>query len=430
MRQKKILIRFFLLFVFLIVQLISDFDLKNKVFVILSMIFLIRLIYIFRDIRPLFMLFLFMFSYTMPFYQVFFLDKTVSYHASFNTPYFLSRVLEIFTLFIFGINFFIIKNLKYQFVSKRFKRSENKVVFYLLSLIVLFIALFALQGQNLLSGASYGDLDKDRSPMYEYSLIFLSILIFGFKNNFRNRVIIIGLSSFIILKDILYGGRVTSFMLLILLFYGYFEHKISTKRIVIYSVIFYFIMASLSVIRGNPALLLDGFKFGEIVEGFFAKNDNEIVTSNQGDIAQSSARLIGFTKKNILNQPRRTRALYEFVRSVFTPGFSQHELSNLSKYKKEEYSAGGGTLLPIYFYIWLSYFGIILISWFFSKIAIMFQSTNKEHILLFCILVMTTYPRWIGYSPNTMFKLSLYVIPIFLIIKNFIKIKQSKSLIY
>ncbi|WP_157824544.1 hypothetical protein [Flavobacterium sp. ALD4] len=313
-------------------------------------------------------------------------------------------------------------------MSHRLNFINSSKAFYSLLFIVLLLAMFALRGQSMLSGNSYGDLDVEKSPLFEYSLVFFALAVCFYDQSKIKMSLILFLVSFILIKDLLYGGRITSIMLLLFTYSMYFEDKIAKKYVFILFGLSIFALISFQFIRTHPFLFLSGnISFSDIFNSVVEPNTNETLASNQGDIAQSSARLYGFVDKGILPFEDRISSFYYFLVSIFTPGISFSELGSLAQYKKDEYSAGGGGLLPVFFYVWLSYPGVVLSGYLVSRFNKLYVNAKKNYMIIFSGLLLATFPRWFVYSPIIIFKLCAYVIPFYLIFVN-VFFKKSQEL--
>ncbi|MBW8327115.1 MAG: hypothetical protein K0M50_20290 [Prolixibacteraceae bacterium] len=150
--------------------------------------------------------------------------------------------------------------------------------------------------------------------------------------------------------------------------------------------------------------------------------------TNQGDVAHASARMIGLIDIGILDFENRISSLFYYIISIFTKGYTFSDLGSLALYKKEIYQSGGGGLMPVYFFVWLSYWGVILAGYIVSKIVNIFITSNNSYLLLYAALVISTYPRWLAYDPITMFKLCGYIFPIYFIFKIFNVKSKSTTL--
>jgi len=382
----------------------------------------IRLLIQYRNIIPLFVFFIFSISYIAPFYYHFFFNTKVAVYDSFNESKYLLEVVRIYTLYLITIFFFSKSTTNYIFLKQRLTNYSSSKKYFIAISIALIIAIFGLKGENLFIGA-YGHIEKQQSAIFEYSLIFILISITYLDSKKNKLYLLLLLIFFIILKDVLYGGRITSVQLILLIYILLYEDKIPKIWVYIILGTGLVFMEVIGAIRSNPALFISGnFTYAD----FLFTENKEYMMSNQGDVAQASARLIGLIEINILDYTNRFFSFISSIASIFTPGITISELGKLSSYKMEMYKSGGGGLMPVYFFVWLSYPGVILSGLIVSKIINIFLFTKNNYLLVYACLVMSTYPRWLAYDPITMFKLCGYVFPIYFIFNKFkISYKQK-----
>jgi hypothetical protein len=136
------------------------------------------------------------------------------------------------------------------------------------------------------------------------------------------------------------------------------------------------------------------------------------IISNEGDVFQSSVRLIGLIKIQALDAFLRVKSFIGFVLSIFVPAAWLPEEASLMTFKKGIYNSGGGGLIAVYFYVFLGWFGPLVISfyvfWIYG-VAIFYKSI---YLKFYVLLIFSTFPRWFAYNPIILFKLCLWVIPI------------------
>lgn len=393
----------------------NSFQLQSQIIVIYASILNFRLIIQYRRVIPVLIFFVFSFSYVVPFIYFFFFKFSVTAHTAFNNSHYLGLVIYIYSLFLLSIFLFSKVPKDYIYIRKRLKFHYTAWKYYLILVIIIFLVIYGLRGQNLMSG-SYNIIEKTQSPLFEYSLIFLSIAALFIENSKFRRNLLLGIIIIIIAKDLSYGGRVTSIQILLLTYILLFEDMISKKWVFIFLLFGFIIMHVFVAIRSNPLLFLSGnFTINDI---FLFGDGNKELASNQGDAAQSSARFIGLIDVGVLSFSERIASLLYSILSIFTPGISFSELANLAAYKSDLYRSGGGGLLPVYFFVWLSYPGVVLSGFIISKAINIFITSTNNYLILFSGLVMCTFPRWLAYNPIIIFKLCIYVIPVYYIFKH------------
>jgi len=417
--------KFFFVTSLMVILMISHFSFSSKILVFYSVILSLRLIFIFKKSPPVIILLIFISLYISPFFSHFFQGYEVSVWKSFNNSYYLNQVLSIFSIFICSIFVFTKKCTHYTPIIKRLNITPSNSIFYASIIIGFFLAHFGLKGESLLSGLNYALIDKQRSPLFEYTLIFFLTAFIHSKRNKTQYLFLFALSLFVILKDFLYGGRVTSLMLILLIYLINYEYRIKTKYLFVFMILALFLLSLISFIRSAPLIFLEGkYDFNLFYEYYFSVNQNTTLNSNEGDVAHSSARILGMIETNIITTMDRFKSFLYFAISVFTPGISISELSNLAAYKKDMYQGGGGLLFPISFYTWMSYPGVILSGFFVSRMIKSFIETKRNALIVYLLLFFSTFPRWFSYSPIIVFKLCFYGLLVYVFFNSLKKMKK------
>lgn len=409
----------------LLVFVIEDYLLGSKILVVYSLLILLRLILFYQKVAPVVILLIFISSYVGPYFSHFFQGYDVSMWQSFNNSYYLSKAILIFSFFLYSILIFTKKNKDYVAIAKRLNVRPSTKIFYSSILIAFLLVQFGLSGETLLSGLDYGVIEYQRSALFEYSIFFF-LISYTYSNKKKIQLyILFSFISVLILKDFIFGGRITSLMLCLLIYLINFEYRVSNFKIFILIIVFIFVLNLVSLVRSNPLQFLqNGFDLELFYDFLFNGNKNKIIISTEGDLAHSSARIIGMIENNIISTTDRLKSLFYNIISIFTPGIELSELSNMSSYKKDVYGTGGGVLFPVSFYIWLSYPGVILSGFIVSKMIKLFIETNSNRSIIYLLLVFSVFPRWFSYSTIVMFKLCVYGMLVFILFNSFKRIKQ------
>jgi hypothetical protein len=349
----------------------------------------------------------------------------------------LKRVLLSHALFIFFLgNSINSLNQNHSFDFRNYFK-PNKFIFYFFLTITIFILIFGIQGQSLLNGASYASQESTtKSTLHEYFILFYFFLI-AFSNNIKiERLILVFMLISYMFKTILYGGRIEVVEIGLLWFYifYYYINKIKIRTVLIFLIFGIYITNVVSNIRTNPVGFLSGidmYSYFDPTNSFIKKSQYEILSTNEGDVLQSSARIVGLIDANELSITQRLLSGGLYVFSPILPTSILPEYTNLSVYKQDIYKSGGGGLISTYFFSWLSYLGPILISFFLAFIINQFYTNNSIYYYVYCTIIFVMFPRWFAYNPIMLVKYCFYsIIILFLVIKIY-RYKYSKpSIIY
>jgi len=360
-----------------------------------------------RDSQPLFIVVLFIASYSIMPMLYFVFDIKISFYTLFANYEAYSNTLNYQAIFVASL---------YIFSKTTYKKNrkiidglplKNNILIYNLNIaIMIFIILFGKSGNNLFLSGGYGSVNSSllgETALWEYILIFtLGAYVFSGKIKIRLFIILV-ISGLFIIKDILLGGRIASLQLLILNFILIFENKFSNKQFKIIILIGFIVFFFFGAIRDNP----DKY-FSDFSQLLF---DPYTILSNQGEVFYSSTLLIALVNEDVIDVFYRLKSLIGNIISLFMPSrFVFEEADIIWIASRRLGGTGGGGLLTSYFYLWLGPIGVFLIGNYISTIFNKLYYNTNKYFKYYSILVLSTAPRWYAYKPLALFKLSLYVV--------------------
>jgi hypothetical protein len=203
-----------------------------------------------------------------------------------------------------------------------------------------------------------------------------------------------------VFKTLSYGGRIEVVEISILYLFVVFDF-FKNQKFLFYIGIFLSILLLkfFAVLRFDPDLI---FSFDYIIDDYFLQKD--IVSSQYGDVFQSSLRVLGLLQDGIFSAVDR---IYSFVLVLFgaiLPSAFMPDVYNLSTYRQDYASSGGGGLISAFSYIWISYFGPVLFGFFTGFIVRMLFISSNFYIHIYSFMVLVSVPRWFAYYPVGLFK--------------------------
>lgn len=368
--------------------------------------------------NSLFLLFFsFIFLYTIP-PKLFFFDRVfLSFHNPSYTEETVASVTLIFSLFLIVLNSLL--QMPTQPKKNPLVYRKNDTIFWLLVIFSVIFVVIGKSGESLLSGYGYGQAEQTSSSLNEYVLIlFLFAYIYSAGEKRKWNILYI-LSLIYMLKNLLYGGRIEVVMLALMFYALHLQYIISFKKTVIFLIIGIWIMQIVGTVRGNPQLLIEG----DIVSVLnpFSKDDSGIVyqNSNEGDVYWASERMLLLMNDGELNTVDRIKSTAYFALSVITPISVLPKEANLSNYKIDKRTTGGGGLAPIYFYVFGGLIGVILLGIFLALQLNFFRKKFSMIKYVYLILLITTLPRWFAYYPIHLIKFCLWGILGYMLIISF-----------
>ena len=273
--------------------------------------------------------------------------------------------------------------------------------------VFLFCWMRGLQGESILKSLTYSSGDIEKSSLYEYALIILFLLL-KYSGKKKIRLFIFFVCSFLyIVKDLLFGGRIECIMLILMIYILFLKEKISFKSFLLFGFLGIYILKVIEQVRYNIMVVVNG-NILDILNPFSTSEQSSYLSSNAGDVFWAGERLLHLMKEGYLTNSARLEAGVKFFMAPFISIGKLGELGNISTYKRDIYTTGGGGLVSSFFYTFYSYFGVIVFSFFISKILSL--KTKKEYVSVYQIFILITLPRWFAYYPIQLIKMDLIAV--------------------
>lgn len=369
----------------------------------------VLIIYIVRNSTPLQIIFVFMLTYLLNLIPYFYLGINIAYFTAYQQRDIFQIVLILQVIFLIFIYMFINKdiNKEKETLSNKLYVKNNIVLFFISIFAMVFIFMFGKKGENIFESSGYQkDTLESGSGLAinEYFLIFVLMSYLFSGNNEKRKALILIISIVYAIKNILYGGRIETLQLLILLLILFFDKYVNKFFLLIAIISGYFFLNLIANFR-NSLSTQQLFNFLKV-----GKDGSYYFQSNQGDVFYTSSVYIGLIKDKVFDMDFRIQSFFSFIQRIFMPSQYSGVEANLSNYSKMFTDSGGGGLISTYFYVWLSYFGIFFIGVLIAYIVNRLYKTKNQLALTYFCMVLATTPRWFAYDPITMFKLSFYSI--------------------
>lgn len=430
------IIKLFSFFCFFYSTLFLFFEIPIQILSVFLIFLQVLLIYEYRKFKPLALLFVFVLPYSLVAYFHFF-DNTfplqLGQHLDFDNEKYYQNVFIILTLFWSTFALTLPKLNDNLIIRYLIKFKNQPLIFFTCFSLQLFILLFGRSGNNLFQSDGYGSADSTVSNLggtaiFEYFLVLYPLsYVFSGNNRFKLNLLLV-LSFFYCFKAISFGGRVEALQCILLIFILHVDNlKYSLFKILIYSILPITFFIVFGFIRAAPKSSID--------EVFIIIRDNINLAGytflgNQIDVYYSSTRLFGLIDIGVINSLDRIQIFFYNIIAFVSPYSLLPTKANLALFLQDQYSAGGGGLLPLFFYVYLSYFGVILIAivigLLFRKIIIK-TNLSSNYFLIYITMILATYPRWYAYSSNVFYKFCLYSIILLFILNVVIKIFYKKN---
>ncbi len=343
--------------------------------------------------------------YMIPYISVLNRDVYLSIYLKEKDFQLLSQTLLIYSLFLLP---FLLFNTKNSIMEIKIDTVNNEILFYVLLLVFLFMWHFGIQGQNIFVSGGYGSGNQKKSSIYEYLLIIIC-LIYQYSGKSKRKMLIFYLFCILYIgKNLLFGGRIETLMLIIMVYLLVFQNKIPFRMLIIFAGIFYYLMQVFSNMRSNLKALVTG-DYLAVFNIFNSSSNIDYLGTNEGDVFWAGERLLYLIRDGYLTVLDRITSGLSFFLSVFVPRSLLGGYDNLASFKRNVYGTGGGGLAPLFFYTMFSIVGVFLIGYTIAKL---FNGITKKYSLknIYILFMIVTLPRWFAYYPIQLIKLDLIAV--------------------
>ncbi len=353
-----------------------------------------------------------MLSYFLIPYQHFVLGKIISgYSVLFHEPYLVNKVSIINSIFLSSLNIMLFKVNDSGIKKLDNWTKSNSIIFFCSLLVILPLIHFGASGETILN-SSYGATKSEKSAIYEYVAVFFIIPILFTNKSKLQLFFLYGCLFFYISKTLMYGSRlemIQSGLLFFFFFYNY-ARDISKKKLIVTFLFLIFTVKLLGMIRSNPVEFLYYITdVGLFWEYLTRGNDSLYIQTNSGDVYYASMRLIGLIDTGVMSITDRLLSLCSFIFNLPLSLSDYKTYANLASYKSDIYPTGGGGLTPVYFFVWLGYFGVVIGAIFIGYIFRQFHYSNNMYFRIYGLSLLITFPRWFPYSPIGFMKISIII---------------------
>lgn len=383
-----------LLLFFLIVNILNDYK-YSELCMIISLLSSVLLIYKSRNEIGSTFIFLFLFLSLLQISPEYLLDvKTTAYSYFYNENIYNISIAIIMVYITFIAIFF--KERRTKELSSQLN-GNNNLIFVLLYIGCIYILLFGI------NRGSYTGYTVSIKTIYEYFVMVYCFAYYYSNKSTITKILLLLLALVYILQDFYYGGRISSFQIIILIGILFFN-KLRLKSIIVFSVLGYILMNFIAEYRVNYSI--SGFNFTSIINSLFSNPVTNYKWNTFSEVLYSSGGLV-YSKLNIFAVEDTTRSFIDFIINIFIGG--ERHFGNIVSYIDSNISnVGGGGFLPVYFYFWTGWVGVIIISWITTKL-LNFESNNNsgDYHKIAYILLLAMFPRWYLYTPLVLFRFLL-----------------------
>jgi hypothetical protein len=370
--------------------------------------------------KYLFVVLLVISSYVILLFPYFINNLSIGTFSALEQTDLYQKTIYVFSVFLVSLLFFF-KDVPYVPIMDRIPVFENDLIYYFNAIAMIAILIFGASGQSVLE-AAYGEAQHSMSIVYVYFPIFFLASFVSSGRHKRKLIFLILMGGIFAVRSLLFGARGNTVSILMMMYILFFDKRLSFKGLLVFIVAGFTFLGFWAQYRmGIRGISLsDIYNFGANYNNKYAAEGN-----NQTDVFYASVRLISLKDMGLISGPESLQAFALFWGSIFVPYSILPPLANLSMYLISSFSTLGGGLIFSYFYVYLSYFGVILIAYYVSTIFRKLRQSTNLYMLFYGILACCTVIGWFAYGPITLFKLCLlgtcYVFVLRMISKRFVK---------
>ena len=372
------------------------------------------------------------FSYMWIFYCniSFLISKYFSSTPTFLTIYNQIRFKDTKIIGVSGVAIFVIISflLCYNYKNKckdNFDVNENNVNVTKKSYDISLIIIISIISIVLIDYFALHILSVSRQ-IYEYLLI---LFVFGFyyskmsrRKIYKNLLFVLMIISTVV--NMYQGARVISLQPMIAYFFVFYDDLINYKKLIISFIIVILIFTFFGLYGDmlDSGISLKQLTFSYLIDNLLARKFT-LDTS----IAAYWSGLTFIECTNFIPLHDRITNFLQFLTSylLFGAKSGYKDVYNISR---EYYLHYNGGFISSYFYYWLSWPGVILVSIYVGKILKLFlYKDDNEFKKIFKIYVVATIPRWYLYYPTALFRGTFIFIILYILFSKMLNAKYSIS---
>jgi hypothetical protein len=385
--------------------------------ILLAMIFTtFRMLFLYKKVQIVFVFYIFHLTYILILIPYFWYGIPITGHSVFQIPLYMNQTLLVHGLFVFVLYIFSDLNLPNRSIifSKHLPKWDNPVLFLVLTIImVAILTVMTINKTNIFGMGSdqiwnsyNGNLGGSGLPEY-FPVFFLVAFIFA-KNRNLKRVLVIIYIVFAYLA-ITRGMRVTLLLTTLLFFALFFDGKFKTRYVILVAILGMVLVQAAGFARDGKTQIDD----------LFTIYGGSTILTNQSEVFYTSNVMLSIVTDGITGIGERLYSLFAAsLQVLLPPRFVLSEGKPIYYVANWAHRAvGGGGLISVFFYFWMSYPGVFLIARF---LALGTNKAIKKPSFLFAIYIVCVYsfyPRWLAYDAiNFLFRLPLYAVIMYLLL--------------
>jgi hypothetical protein len=303
------------------------------------------------------------------------------------------------------------------YLKYRMELPKNKFGYWCTVAFMIFIFFFGQRGQSVFAAGGYATGGSQTTTLNEYFLVLVPVALLCAGTDKVMRRLVFAVVTLYMLKDLSFGGRNGTLQNGLMLFLIFDSPKIKYWHIILISSFPLYLLLIYGAVRANPLVLFTNspseilglpFRSGR---SFFESLDT------QNDVFYASVRFLGLLEIGVLEEAQRLKVFFCNVLAVFLPYKFLPRYTNIAQYEIQKHNAGGGGLTSAYWYLFLGLPGLVFIGWYIAFVIRKVRYSTNTYFVLYALVFFSSYPRWLAYNPIIIFKLCIYGVLFYIILK-------------
>lgn len=353
--------------------------------------------------------FLLLFSITYPIFWLFSVLLGVDIHYLYwNVDSgFIAQAFSVQGLFLASL--FLVMGSSRPLTVVDYRRHNSAVVFWS-AIVAMFVCLViaARSIQGSIFEQSYDYELSGSSILFEYVLILILVAYcYSGEGVIRRRVLICAAAMFVI-TPLYFGKRLPASMVAFAILLLFLRPKNIRQVVLIFGAGFV-VLSLLALFRVGDS----GQSFAQVI---FNISEDGSMRNNQGGVIYSSAVYMKLVHDGIFDAQFAISSMFNVALSIFLPSSMVDESAYINfAAMKHIPIPGNGGFPGVTFFVWGGVPGVVLAGALFGWV--MRRSSRYPLLAVYGTFLFLTFPRWMAYNVNIMFKAGTLLLIAFILVR-------------
>lgn len=378
----------------------------GSVFVLFALLLNLSYLWRFRSSMAITVFNVFLSTYWIYLIPYYFFDIPLSIYLNFQDLSITNRTMILQVVFVF-VFFETLSSPKTIPKFRSLSPSRKNNLFALVMLIALLgIIIKAFPTQGILN-AKYS-IDMKGSILYEYALIPI-ILCFFLASSSTIKRLLFFVTIMLAAIPLMYGKRLATIQILLCVGVLFFDGKIKPWMTIMASFFAFVGMRFFAILRVH----------GEdttIWHSLLSLNKDGIMSNNQGGVTLSSNVYLGLIEEGVFDFWYRVKSLMGTIQNIFMSSSDSMEEAFVNVVALKYGSLpGNGGFIGVFAYLWAGWMGPVVVGFVLAKVLQL--SSRYNFLVVYSVLILSTFPRWNSYNPRILFKMGFWLIFMFVCVE-------------